>query len=82
MIYVTSRILPATATAMIALSASAHHNTGAALDLEQEVAIDGTVTGYEWKNRHLYFFVEAVGEDGAARIWRVEAGPLACILHE
>lgn len=57
--------------------ASAHHNTGAVFDLDQDVTFEGTVSRYEWKNPHLYFYVETKDAAGANVVWRIEAGPLA-----
>ena len=54
-------------------SALAHHNTGAVFDLGQEVTIAGTVTRYQYRNPHIYFFVR----DEHGTEWRVEAGPTA-----
>lgn len=57
--------------------ALAHHNTGALFDLGQEVSLQGTISRYEWKNPHLYFFVEVVNDEDEQTEWRIEAGPLA-----
>ena len=51
----------------------AHHNTGAVFDLEKEVHIEGTVTRYQYRNPHIYFFV--LDNEGVE--WRIEAGPTA-----
>lgn len=59
------------------VSAIAHHNSFAAFDMENEVTIEGVVTRYQWKNPHLYFYVDAADESGGSVEWRVEAGPLA-----
>lgn len=59
------------------VSAIAHHNSSAAFDMENEVTIEGVVTRYQWKNPHLYFYVDATDEAGGSVEWRVEAGPLA-----
>jgi len=58
-------------------SASAHHSTGALFDLEKEVILEGTISRYEWKNPHLYFYVERTDDAGKTEEWRVEAGPLS-----
>lgn len=57
----------------VSTTASSHHNTGAAFDLDQEITIAGEVTRYEYKNPHIYFYVR----DADDTEWRVEAGPLA-----
>lgn len=72
-----SKIIIAAFLQAITGTAAAHHNTSAVFDVSQDVAIEGVITAYEWKNPHLYFFVEAGGEDGVNTVWRIEAGPLA-----
>jgi len=57
--------------------ALAHHSSGAVFNLEEMITIDGVVSGYEWKNPHLYFYVESVDDSGQEHNWRIEAGPLA-----
>ena len=51
-------------------SVSSHHNTGALFDLEQEVILEGTISRYEWKNPHLYFYVESTEPMRACCWWR------------
>ncbi len=59
------------------LPATAHHNTGALFNLEKEILLQGTISRYEWKNPHLYFFIETLNDEGESDEWRIEAGPLA-----
>jgi len=58
-------------------SASAHHNSGALFDLDREVSIEGTLTRFDWRNPHLYLYVETVAADGGTVNWRIEGGPVA-----
>jgi hypothetical protein len=51
------------ATALFVAPALAHHSM-AMFDTSKEVLIKGTVVRLEWKNPHMYLFVETVGEDG------------------
>lgn len=39
--------------------------------------MEGIVSKYQWKNPHLYFYVDETNESGETVTWRVEAGPLA-----
>ena len=59
------------------ICALAHHNTGAAFDMNAEVSFDGVIEEYEWKNPHLYFYVATTDDTAESVVWRVEAGPLA-----
>ena len=62
------------AIAVVAGPTAAHHSP-AAFDRGSIVDIRGEVTRYDWKNPHVYIFVE--GTDGAGRFgeWLVEADP-------
>jgi len=62
------------AAAMTAGSAIAHHSP-AAFDRGSTVSIRGEVTGYEWKNPHVYIFVEGTDGSGPVGEWLVEADP-------
>lgn len=58
-----------------ALPAYAHHSP-AQFDLSRIITFDGTVTGFEWKNPHVFVQVETIDDDGDVSSWEVEAdGP-------
>ena len=61
------------------VSANAHHNSGAVFDLETEVTIAGVVTKYEFRNPHVYVYVNAKNGEGEVVNWRIEAGPLGIL---
>ncbi len=67
----------AAAATLVAPLTLAHHNTGALFDLETEITLDGVVTEYEWRNPHVYIYVQIEGADEDADVWVIEAGPLA-----
>ena len=54
---------------------SAHHNSGAVFDMENEVTIEGVVTKYEFRNPHVYIYVDAEDSNGNIVNFRIEAGP-------
>ena len=64
-------------TLLWAATTAAHHNSGAVFDLEQEILLEGVVSRYEWRNPHVYVFVETRDETGDSAEWRIEAGPVA-----
>ena len=72
-----ARSAAAAALLIMSLTTQGHHNTGAMFNLDDEVQLSGTVTRYEWKNPHVYFFVEVPAEGGNLVEWEVEAGPVA-----
>jgi hypothetical protein len=55
------------ATALLVAPALAHHSQ-AMFDTSKEILIKGKVVRFEWKNPHMYLFVETVGEDGKMQV--------------
>jgi hypothetical protein len=55
------------ATAVFVAPALAHHSQ-AMFDTSKEILIKGKVVRFEWKNPHMYLFVETVGEDGKKQV--------------
>ncbi|MDH3420316.1 MAG: DUF6152 family protein [Gammaproteobacteria bacterium] len=62
------------AIAMVAGPTAAHHSP-AAFDRGSIVDIRGEVTRYDWKNPHVYIFVEGTDGSGQQAEWLVEADP-------
>ena len=55
------------ATALCVAPALAHHSMSM-FDTSKEILIKGKVVRFEWKNPHMYLFVETVGEDGKKQV--------------
>lgn len=51
---------------------SAHHSA-AMFDLEQEIKVEGTVKKFQFTNPHVWIHVIVVDENGAEKVWKVEA---------
>jgi Family of unknown function (DUF6152) len=64
-------LLVATTAAGAAL---AHHSFAAEFDGEKKLKLSGTVTKVQWRNPHIYFFVDVKGEDGEIHNWAMELG--------
>ena len=62
------------AFALLPQIAPAHHS-GAMYDLSQVVKVQGTVRKYDWRNPHVYIYVEETTELGERREWKVEGLP-------
>ena len=60
---------------LLAGTASSHHSD-AGLDMESLTTVEGTVTGFYWRNPHVYFTVEATGEVGEPAEWSMQLGSI------
>src|SRR6266545_2045061 len=56
-----------------AVSLLAHHSAGAAYDTAKKITLHGTVTKVEWKNPHVFYYIDVA--DGSADVmnWSIEA---------
>lgn len=54
--------------------ARAHHSFSAVFDPDAPIVLSGRVTGIEWMNPHVWFYVEIEGSDGAVENWGFEMG--------
>jgi hypothetical protein len=62
-------------TALLATtSIRAHHNMSAAFDFNDRVALTGTLTKVDWRNPHIYLFLDVKREGDQVEVWSVE-GP-------
>lgn len=72
---------PLPAFAMLALvqtDANAHHS-GAAFDRQAPASLEGTIVDYEWRNPHVYLWIETESGDGEPVTWEVEGLPPAVL---
>jgi hypothetical protein len=65
--------------AAAALPASAHHSA-ALFDTSKQVAIEGVVTKYDWRNPHVYMSIRTSDPTGAAVDQEIEAGASSVLL--
>lgn len=65
-------VMPA-ALFTIGLAASAHHSD-AGLDMESITVVEGTVTGYYFRNPHIYFTVDVPNGHGEMIEWTMQMG--------
>ena len=58
----------------LATSAAAHHNMSALFDFSQRFSSTGTLTKVDWRNPHIYVFVDVKNDKGQVEPWSFE-GP-------
>jgi hypothetical protein len=49
------------------------HHSAVIFDQDQEIVLEGVVSGYEWKNPHVYVYVNAENDSGQSVRWQIEA---------
>lgn len=53
--------------------AAAHHSASATYDMEKPVIkLKGTVTKVEWKNPHIWCYIDVTDADGKVKPWEIE----------
>ena len=68
------RHIRAFAAAIVLASPASGHHSDAALDMNSLVTFEGTVTGFNWRNPHVYFTVETMDEHGEQTEWTLQMG--------
>lgn len=58
---------------VLTASVRAHHNMSAAFDFNDRVSLTGTLTKVDWRNPHIYLFVDVTQGD-QVEAWSIE-GP-------
>jgi len=64
-------LLAGLTAAAVITPASAHHSS-AVYDMNAVITLRGTVTRYEWKNPHVYIFIDTDDQDGNTVAWAIE----------
>jgi len=67
---------------MAAARLLAHHSFAAEFDAAKRVTLKGTVTKVDWRNPHIYVYLNVKDENGAAAEWACEGGPPNVLLRE
>ncbi len=68
------RVLASAFAFAYTLPAVAHHSFAATFDREQSVELTGTVTEIEWRNPHVWFYIDIENEQGVTENWGFEMG--------
>jgi hypothetical protein len=60
----------------------AHHSFAAEFDSNKRVTLKGTVTKVDWRNPHIYVYLNVKDDKGGAVEWACEGGPPNVLLRE
>jgi hypothetical protein len=55
------------------LTVLAHHSAAAAYDVDHKITLVGTVTQVEWKNPHVFYYIDVTDTSGKMTNWAIEA---------
>lgn len=55
------------------LAVLAHHSAAPAYDTDHKITLRGTVTQVEWKNPHVFYFIDVKDASGKVTNWAIEA---------
>lgn len=61
------------AAALVTMQPSQAHHSPAAFDGEAVVSVTGTVTRFDFRNPHVYIYMESVDDTGSAVSWEIES---------
>jgi hypothetical protein len=55
------------------LAVLAHHSAAPAYDVDNKITLRGKVTQVEWKNPHVFYFIDVTDTAGKVTNWAIEA---------
>ena len=59
----------------------AHHSEAAEYDSTKPVKVTGVLTKVEWKNPHVWFYVDVKAEDGTVTTWGFSTAPPGALMR-
>ena len=51
-----------------------HHSAAAAYDTAKKITLQGKVTKLEWKNPHIFYYLDVADDSGKVTNWAIEGG--------
>ena len=55
------------------LNLLAHHSVAATYDTDKKITLHGAVTQVDWKNPHVFYFIDVTDSAGKVTNWAIEA---------
>jgi hypothetical protein len=59
----------------------AHHSETAEYDLTKPVKVTGTIKSVEWKNPHVWFYIDVKDESGKVTTWGFSTSPPGMLMR-
>ena len=56
-------------------SALAHHSAATEFDMNDPVSVEGSVVKVEWRNPHIWFYVDVTDDNGQVTTWGFTGSP-------
>ena len=63
-------------------SAFSHHSFAAIFDKDQPLTVTGVLNRVDWRNPHMFFYVDVRGEDGQIVTWAFESYPPTMMVRQ
>jgi hypothetical protein len=60
---------------LVAVPVGAHHNMSAIFDFDNRITGTGVLTEIDWRNPHIYIFVDVENDAGEIEAWSFEGPP-------
>ena len=54
-------------------TALAHHSVAATYDVDKKITLHGAITQVEWKNPHVFYYIDVTDTAGKVTNWAIEA---------
>src|SRR5690606_8274758 len=59
---------------LVQTQVQAHHSITGEFDTETTFELRGTITGLDWANPHLWYYLDVVAENGEVQQWQCTTG--------
>src|SRR5262245_27229398 len=59
----------------------AHHSEAAEYDATKPVKVTGTITKVEWRNPHVWFYVDVKEDNGKVTTWAFSSAPPGALMR-